>query len=103
MAFDVNAARKRLNELSSCLADAQQIRRELTTYRTSLNSAWTGKEMAYFNSVIDSLTTTISALEGKIGTLQRNISLAIREIQEEEAAAAKAAAAAAAALASARE
>ena len=98
MAFDVNAAYKRLNELSGCLTDAQQIRRELITYRANLNSAWTGKEMTYFNSVIDSLTKTISTLEGKIETLQRNISLAISEIQEEEAAVA-----AAAALASAKE
>lgn len=94
MAFDVSAAYKQLSELSDCLAGARQIRRELDAYRAGLNNAWIGKEMTYFNRVVDGLARTISGLEGRIETLQQNISLAISEIQEEEAAAEAAAAAA---------
>lgn len=86
MSLDVTVAYSQIRKLAGCIEDAQQIKRELSQYRKDLNSAWTGKEMTYFNRTIDNLSSQITAMSSQMEALKRDIDQAITEILEEEAA-----------------
>lgn len=95
MPLNVQQANMHLKRLLQQRSEVAHAVRMLSSYKQELSCFWSGKEMLYFEKVINSLMERYRSLEGMLDSVGGSISLAIDEILEEEALAAAAAAAAA--------
>ena len=85
MALDQMKAQTQLIQLGRALAEAEEAKRGLSTYRRKLNQAWSAGEVTYFNRTIDDLSARCSQLERSLEALRRDMQRALEDIQAEEA------------------
>lgn len=101
MAINVDAANGQARQLETYADNLATVKKQLSTYKTSLIANWQGKEVTYITQGIDKTITEISSLITQLNSLGTDIRTTAGEIRKEEEEAE--AAAVAAALAEAEE
>ncbi len=94
MAINVNTANNQADQLSTNVWQLRQAKQKLSSYRSSINTHWQGKEATDILTAIDQVIGQINRAIQDIEGLSRDIKAVAAQIKrEEEAAAARARAA----------